>query len=75
MALLNLVFNVRSITIYSFADAGNSNITRLPILVMSMACQDFIFYLSLTFEDRAGSLPFEWSPLEIFSRPSPHRDL
>jgi hypothetical protein len=60
MSLLNLVFNVRSITMYySFADAGNSNITELPILAMSMACQDFIFYPSLKYVAMVGGLPIE----------------
>jgi hypothetical protein len=69
IAFLNLVFNVRSITIYSFADAGNSNITELPILVMSMACQDFIFYPSLKYVAMAGGLL-----IETFSRLSPYKD-
>jgi hypothetical protein len=33
-----LLFNVRSFSNQSFADTGNSNITRLPLL-MPMACQ------------------------------------
>jgi len=30
--------------VQSFADAGSSNITRLPIL-MSMVCQVFVFWI------------------------------
>jgi hypothetical protein len=38
----NLFFNVSSISIQSYAEAGSSNITKLPIL-MPMVYQDFVF--------------------------------
>ncbi len=36
---LDLIFNDSNISNQSFADAGSSNITRLPI-PMTMACQE-----------------------------------
>ncbi len=41
VAFLNLVFNVKGISIQLFADAGNSNITRLLVL-MIMVCLKII---------------------------------
>jgi hypothetical protein len=41
-AFLNLVFNVKSISVQSVDAAGSSNINRLPIPIL-MGCQEFVY--------------------------------
>jgi hypothetical protein len=44
--LFNLLFNVRTISIKSFADASSSNITKLPILILPGPRQEVVFWIA-----------------------------